>query len=89
MQMRYGTHLAIDWGRNVHINDVQYRGHETGHACEGINLSSRENQPTYDQRDALVITDPYRPPVRNMAHKYPPFVVERSDKLPSTRGRLS
>ena len=33
-------------------------------------------------------TDPYCPSVGDMAPKYPPFVVEGSEELPSARGWL-
>ena len=39
VDVEYCTHLAIDWGRNEVINQVENYDREAGQARNGVNLS--------------------------------------------------
>ena len=90
--MQHTTHLAVDWCRNIHTNKAKYRGHKASHARDGVDLSSERISPatskTRNQGEAVIATDPYRPPVGNLTSKDLPFVVEGSKELPPAGGSL-
>jgi len=92
MPTRHTTHLTVYRRRNIHANKGNYRGHKSSHARDGVNLSSEQMSPgaskTGYQNKALIATDPYRPPVGDMAPKDLPFVVEGSKELPPAGGSV-
>ena len=43
--MPHGTHLTVDWCRNVHTNETEYRANKASKARRRVNLSSEEISP--------------------------------------------
>ena len=84
------THLTIYWGRDVHSdkekNDAQ-KGSETRGSVDLPNVHQHKN--TGPQVEALIITDPYRPPVGETAANNPPLVVKSSEVFPARQRGLS
>jgi hypothetical protein len=85
--VKLGTYLTVDWRRSVHTNETEYRANKARKARRGVNLSSEQisSGGRGNQSEELIATDPYRPPVGDMAPKDLPFVVEGSEELPPTQ----
>ena len=90
--MRHITHLTVDWSCSIQTNKAKYRSHKASHARDGVDLSSEQISPgdseSGNQSEALIATNPYRPPIGDMTPKDLPFVVEGSKELPPERGSL-
>jgi hypothetical protein len=81
-----GTHLTVNWLRNVKSDHVSEHGHEGGRARKGVQLYGRKISRRRRNPSA---TYPYRPPVRPTPSDDTPFVVEGSHELPAGNTWLS
>jgi hypothetical protein len=79
--MRNCTHLTVNWGRDIEIDQVKDYGHEGGEARNGVNLSRGlirleplgETQKKY----------PYCPSIWMVSSDDIPLILETGDELPA------
>ena len=49
VDVEHGTHLTIDWGRNVHSGNTQNHAQKSGHTCEGVDLPNQQISPNAER----------------------------------------
>ena len=91
--MGYCTHLTIYWSRNVHSYKAKNQADKAGQTCDRVNLpnesiSSRPCRQSMPGETKAKCTNPYRPPVREMASNNLPFIVKGGKILPARQGGL-
>jgi len=82
---------ADDWGRYGQRNQVYHRGHECGETGSGVKLHNgrirlrpgNDHEKNPSEKQEVLITDPYGPPVWAVSLDDAPFVVEMSDEFPA------
>ena len=82
----YYTHLTVNWGRHVHSGKANNQAHESGHACNGVNLP--KEWINLKGTTWHLSTYPYRPPVGETAPNNLPLVVKGVEELPAGYGGL-
>jgi hypothetical protein len=83
--------VVLVLGHNLHIDQIKYHSHESGHPRNRVDLRRRKIRPELSnktRKKRCLCTDQYRPSVRLTPPNDTPFVVKSGDELPS-RGRGS
>lgn len=79
--MKYPTHLAVNFRRNVERDQVKDHDREGGPARHQVDLW--EDQDQTEIRSKAIVTYPYRPSIGLMSSDEPPLVVKTGDELPA------